>query len=365
MDKRCDPCCGSRGRCLKTNGIILGGLGVFFILFGIFFSHLILLEFQHQLHHTLRLQTPESDKKLYDDWKNSDYDGAVESSFSFYFNNLTNLDEVIKGAVPHVEERGPYVYRYYRERFNISFNDSDNVVKYNSRTSFTFSKELSCDTCTPDDQILGLWATMVTLVKSAGGIVNVPAIPTSQMINLIMTTLLEVSKKYGNCLSDKNCEMMALGQWLNSAGIPGVVAPGQSIVNSDVYLTHIKNTKRRVFAGIIEFFRQSKLSLEFGLNNKQPNTTLTLDQMYKWTFDAKDNKNLFTCGLLDVATTIDKDMGCATLFIQDDMTSLSPLFNGIGTMNNKNALLAYFYAGLGFVTLLILTRSLTLTLTVS
>eukprot|EP00954_Amorphochlora_amoebiformis_P020628 1340725-Amorphochlora_amoeboformis.AAC.2 len=21
MDKRCDPCCGSRGRCLKTNGI--------------------------------------------------------------------------------------------------------------------------------------------------------------------------------------------------------------------------------------------------------------------------------------------------------------------------------------------------------
>ncbi|KAK7802338.1 hypothetical protein U0070_025290 [Myodes glareolus] len=46
---------------------------------------------------------------------------------SVYFFEVVNPDEILKGEKPVVRERGPYVYREYRHKANITFNDNDTV----------------------------------------------------------------------------------------------------------------------------------------------------------------------------------------------------------------------------------------------
>uniref|UniRef100_A0A8C5USP8 Scavenger receptor class B member 1 n=1 Tax=Microcebus murinus TaxID=30608 RepID=A0A8C5USP8_MICMU len=46
---------------------------------------------------------------------------------SVYFFNVLNPDGVLRGQKPQVEERGPYVYREFRHKSNITFNNNDTV----------------------------------------------------------------------------------------------------------------------------------------------------------------------------------------------------------------------------------------------
>ncbi|XP_014388831.1 PREDICTED: scavenger receptor class B member 1 [Myotis brandtii] len=46
---------------------------------------------------------------------------------SVYFFDVVNPSEVLQGQKPQVRERGPYVYREYRHKDNITFNDNDTV----------------------------------------------------------------------------------------------------------------------------------------------------------------------------------------------------------------------------------------------
>ncbi|XP_069353214.1 scavenger receptor class B member 1 isoform X2 [Eulemur rufifrons] len=46
---------------------------------------------------------------------------------SVYFFNVLNPDEVLKGKKPQVQELGPYVYREFRHKTNITFHDNDTV----------------------------------------------------------------------------------------------------------------------------------------------------------------------------------------------------------------------------------------------
>ncbi|XP_036027961.1 scavenger receptor class B member 1 [Onychomys torridus] len=46
---------------------------------------------------------------------------------SVYFFEVVNPDEVLKGEKPVVRERGPYVYREFRHKANITFHNNDTV----------------------------------------------------------------------------------------------------------------------------------------------------------------------------------------------------------------------------------------------
>merc|ERR1711970_1447086 len=61
----------------------------------------------------------------------------------FHFFNVTNLDEVMMGAKPNVEEVGPYVYDEKREKVNIAFNEDNSEVSYNEKITFTYNSALS------------------------------------------------------------------------------------------------------------------------------------------------------------------------------------------------------------------------------
>ncbi|XP_023576256.1 scavenger receptor class B member 1 isoform X2 [Octodon degus] len=61
---------------------------------------------------------------------------------SVYFFDVMNPDEVLQGATPEVQERGPYVYRQFRRKNSISFHDND-TVSFRENGSFHFQPDKS------------------------------------------------------------------------------------------------------------------------------------------------------------------------------------------------------------------------------
>ncbi|XP_026571978.1 scavenger receptor class B member 1 isoform X2 [Pseudonaja textilis] len=61
---------------------------------------------------------------------------------SFYFMEVMNSKDILLGAKPIVQQRGPYVYREYREKKNITFHSNKTVSFLNYR-SFIFQPDRS------------------------------------------------------------------------------------------------------------------------------------------------------------------------------------------------------------------------------
>ncbi|XP_048199086.1 scavenger receptor class B member 1 isoform X1 [Perognathus longimembris pacificus] len=61
---------------------------------------------------------------------------------SVYFFEVINPNEILKGEKPLVQERGPYVYRQFRHKTNITFNDNG-TVSFREHRSFQFQPDKS------------------------------------------------------------------------------------------------------------------------------------------------------------------------------------------------------------------------------
>lgn len=61
---------------------------------------------------------------------------------SVYFFDVVNPNEILQGQKPQVRERGPYVYREFRHKSNITFNDND-TVSFLEYRSFQFQPDKS------------------------------------------------------------------------------------------------------------------------------------------------------------------------------------------------------------------------------
>ncbi|XDC63861.1 hypothetical protein R6Z07M_015043 [Ovis aries] len=61
---------------------------------------------------------------------------------SVYFFNIVNPEEIIQGQKPQVQERGPYVYREFRHKSNITFNNND-TVSFLEYRSYQFQPDKS------------------------------------------------------------------------------------------------------------------------------------------------------------------------------------------------------------------------------
>ncbi|NXR76570.1 SCRB1 protein, partial [Pycnonotus jocosus] len=72
-------------------------------------------------------------------WK----DIPVPFYLSVYFFEVLNPNEVLQGAKPALRERGPYVYREYRTKTNITFHDNDTAVSYLEYRNLFFQPHLS------------------------------------------------------------------------------------------------------------------------------------------------------------------------------------------------------------------------------
>ncbi|XP_024614457.1 scavenger receptor class B member 1 isoform X5 [Neophocaena asiaeorientalis asiaeorientalis] len=61
---------------------------------------------------------------------------------SVYFFDVVNPNEILQGQKPQVRERGPYVYREFRHKSNVTFNDND-TVSFLEYRSFQFQPDKS------------------------------------------------------------------------------------------------------------------------------------------------------------------------------------------------------------------------------
>ncbi|XP_066544867.1 scavenger receptor class B member 1 isoform X2 [Amia ocellicauda] len=79
-----------------------------------------------------------SSSMSYTMWK----DIPVPFFMSVYFFNVLNPDEVLLGEKPMVEQRGPYVYREFRQKSNITFH-ANSTVSYREYRQYHFFQNMS------------------------------------------------------------------------------------------------------------------------------------------------------------------------------------------------------------------------------
>ncbi|KAF5894663.1 lysosome membrane protein 2-like, partial [Clarias magur] len=77
--------------------------------------------------------------KVFDTWKNPPSPVFKE----FFFFNLTNPDEFLAGQKPHLTQMGPYTYREYRPKENVTFVENGAKVSALTRKTFVFVPEMS------------------------------------------------------------------------------------------------------------------------------------------------------------------------------------------------------------------------------
>ncbi|CAJ0600540.1 unnamed protein product [Cylicocyclus nassatus] len=70
---------------------------------------------------------------------------AYDLLFKVYVHSIKNPDEIMEGAVPEVNESGPYTFS--KTVTNKVLSHKDGVVKFKRFTSYTFNESESCQTC--------------------------------------------------------------------------------------------------------------------------------------------------------------------------------------------------------------------------
>ncbi|XP_040915430.1 lysosome membrane protein 2-like isoform X2 [Toxotes jaculatrix] len=77
--------------------------------------------------------------RVFESWKNPPPPVYME----FFFYNVTNVNEFLEGAKPQVKQIGPYTYREYRYKDNVSMVENDTLVSAYNTKSFVFLREKS------------------------------------------------------------------------------------------------------------------------------------------------------------------------------------------------------------------------------
>jgi len=99
------------------------------------------------------IKTPKPSDEGYNDWLSDDHPDAIPMYTSFYMQNLTNPQETCAGEKPIFTEIGPYTYRVYSYKYDVSFNDDYSEVTYKSYSRYVYLPELSGSGLSTDDYI--------------------------------------------------------------------------------------------------------------------------------------------------------------------------------------------------------------------
>jgi lysosome membrane protein 2 len=82
--------------------------------------------------------------RLWADWTDAN---AVPVYYNVYMQNTTNAEDVLQGAVPNVVEVGPYAFREYRMKLNVSFQPDPitgkDTIKYKEWIYYVFDSAKS------------------------------------------------------------------------------------------------------------------------------------------------------------------------------------------------------------------------------
>jgi hypothetical protein len=88
--------------------------------------------------------------------------------YSFYLWNMTNPEDVLKGANPNYTQVGPYYYQYIWYNRNATFLDDGNIIEYNLVEDYIYLPDKSASDPTLDSVTL-VNPAYVTILQQAGG----------------------------------------------------------------------------------------------------------------------------------------------------------------------------------------------------
>lgn len=74
--------------------------------------------------------------------------------FKVYLFNVTNPKDVLNGAIPIVNEVGPYIYRQFRDKIVSEISADESIVTYKTIQKFIFDSEASAPYTESDDVVL-------------------------------------------------------------------------------------------------------------------------------------------------------------------------------------------------------------------
>uniref|UniRef100_A0A2K6GNR1 Scavenger receptor class B member 2 n=1 Tax=Propithecus coquereli TaxID=379532 RepID=A0A2K6GNR1_PROCO len=77
--------------------------------------------------------------EIFDSWEKP----PVPVYTQFYFFNVTNPEEILRGETPRLEEVGPYTYRELRNKANIQFGDNGTTISAVSNKAYVFERNQS------------------------------------------------------------------------------------------------------------------------------------------------------------------------------------------------------------------------------
>ncbi|CAI8026532.1 Lysosome membrane protein 2, partial [Geodia barretti] len=89
----------------------------------------------------------------------------------FYFFNVTNSDQILAGAKPVVTQVGPYVYREWRTKTNLTWNGNETVVHYDLNVTYSFEPSMSSGD-PKHDKIITLNIPFYVLLQQIQGILG-------------------------------------------------------------------------------------------------------------------------------------------------------------------------------------------------
>ena len=131
----------SRGCCTRKKRYFLAISGVFLLVLGaVCFSKADQwIQFIIDSKLVIKPSSP-----IYEQWKTP----TVPVRMQFWVFNVENPLEVKQGGKPYVTQKGPYCYRVYQTRKNITWN-KNSTVSYDKFTKYVFSADCSCSSCHP------------------------------------------------------------------------------------------------------------------------------------------------------------------------------------------------------------------------
>ena len=102
------------------------------------------------------IKTPKPSDAGYSDFLTDDRPDAIPMYTNYYMHNLTNAEDVLNGSIPIFEEIGPYAYRVYSYKYDVSYNEDYSEVTYKSYSNYVFQPNLSAPGLDPSDIIMNV-----------------------------------------------------------------------------------------------------------------------------------------------------------------------------------------------------------------
>ena len=113
------------------------------------------------------------DAPSYDAWQTNmkgDARKDLKIHYDLYFFDIQNPEAALTGEKMVVVEKGPYAFRKYYNKFDISWSDHGDKVTYNTQTQFHFDESLTDPGLSLDDLLTLVYPTIVSFEFALRGI---------------------------------------------------------------------------------------------------------------------------------------------------------------------------------------------------